>query len=83
MLTRLGKEIHPALTIEHSVGSGMINGPGGRVDPRWLTEVAAQSTYASVIRLYDVSPQLAIPTMLDRVQVALRSITPVPGHDCC
>ncbi len=82
MLTRLGKEIHPGLTIEHSVGSGMFNSPGGRVDPRWLKEVVEQVTYADVIRLYDVSPQLAIPTMLDRVQAALKSIMTVPGHDC-
>ncbi|MBN2151173.1 MAG: hypothetical protein JW839_07010 [Candidatus Lokiarchaeota archaeon] len=82
MLTRLGKEIHPALCIEHSVGSGMFNGPGGRVDPRWIKEVVAQAEYASVIRLYDVSTRLAIPTMLDRVQATLQAFAPAPGHDC-
>jgi hypothetical protein len=82
MLTRLGKEIHPALIIEHSIGTGMFNNPGGRVDPRWLKEVVEQSTYSEVIRLYDISPQLAIPTMLDRVQAALKATRRLPGHDC-
>jgi len=82
MLTRLGKEIHPALTIEHSVGTGMFNNPGGRVDPMWIKEVSEQTTYSSVVRLYDVSPQLAIPTMLDRVQSVLKATPHVPGHDC-
>ncbi|MEX2680786.1 MAG: hypothetical protein Q6373_004250 [Candidatus Sigynarchaeota archaeon] len=82
MLTRLGREIHPALIIEHSVGSSMFNNPGGRVDPKWLKEVAEQATYSSVVRLYDVSTQLAIPTMLDRVQAVLNATRRVPGHDC-
>jgi hypothetical protein len=82
MLTRLGKQIHPALVIEHSVGTGMLNNPGGRVDQRWLKEVVEQMNYSSIVRLYDISVQLAIPSMLDRVQAVLGAARQVPGHDC-
>jgi hypothetical protein len=68
--------------IEHSVGTGILNNPGGRVDPRWLKEVVEQTTYSSIVRLYDISVQLAIPTMLDRVQATLIAARRVPGHDC-
>lgn len=82
MLTRRGKEMHTGLVIEHSVGTGMFNNPGGRVDQRWLKDVVEQSTYSDIIRLYDISLQLAIPTMLDRVQAVLKAAPSIPGHDC-
>ena len=45
---------------------------GGRIDIGWVARAADQCTFSQVVRLYDISPQLAIPTMLDRIQGVLR-----------
>jgi len=73
-LTSLAREIWPQMIIEHCVQAGPLNSfPGdGRADPKFLEAAAARARYSAVLRLYDLSPQLGIPTMLERAAQVLR-----------
>jgi hypothetical protein len=79
LISRVANEHHPALAVEHSVGCGMFNPADGegRIDIGWVAHVADQCTFSQVVRLYDISPQLAIPTMLDRIQGVLKYVITV------
>jgi hypothetical protein len=84
LISRVAAEHHPGLIIEHSVGCGMFNlGDLGRVDMGWAARVVDQCTFSNVNRLYDICPQLAIPTMLDRLQGALRYAITVGEDTTC
>jgi len=81
-LTNLGKEFYPNLIIEHATLSLPFNSPqgNGRVDNTYINKCAKFLEFSSVLRLYDVSSQLSIPTMLDRVANVLKVAKPeTPG----
>ncbi len=75
MLTALAEEKAPGLIMEHGAEpvGGPFNGyPGdGRLVKRFIDIAVERLTYADVVRLYDISPQLGIATMLERAAQVL------------
>lgn len=93
MLTRLSHEVAPGLWVENGRGSGPFNDDecpwdspnfsksgsyknwdGGKA----LGTAHALLEFSDVLRTYDVSAQLSIPTTLDRVAQILNSFTTKP-----
>jgi hypothetical protein len=89
-ITRLGTELFPELIIEHGRGSGPLNddecpwdtenynGSGSFRkwdDGRILGTFVDLAGFSQVLRTYDVTQQLSIPTTLDRVAQVLRELS--------
>ncbi len=93
MLTELGRELYPALVIEHATCMGPVNAfnhPNADVRGRYMGEahVAANAkevmSFSDVFRSYDVLNALCVPTTLDRVGTLLAwSGAIVNGEDEC
>jgi len=93
MLTRLAHEEYPALWIEHGRSGSPFNDQECPYDPpgtmtgsfkQWNNGKALLFThdllnFTDVLRTYDVSAQLSIPTTLDRVAQILNSFTSKPN----
>lgn len=90
MLTRLAHEEAPGLWVEHGRGSGPFNddecpwddpnpGKTGKYknwdDGNAIKVQHAQMQFSDVLRTYDVSAQLSVPTTLDRVAQVLGSFS--------
>ena len=90
MITELSEAIAPGLIIEHSRGSGPLNdeqcpwdtdnyhatGSYRNWDDGRVLETAAEIAKVShVLRTYDITQQLSIPTTLDRVSQILYELT--------
>jgi hypothetical protein len=86
MITELAEEIAPGMTVEHSRGSGPLNdeqcpwdtdnfhGTGSYRnwdDGRALETAIEIAKVSHVLRTYDITQQLSIPTTLDRVSQVL------------
>jgi hypothetical protein len=73
MLTDMGKELYPELIIEHAFCGGPLNGdiPCGKLrfaDDRKCADGALRfAAFSEVLRSYDVTPALSVPTTLDRL----------------
>jgi hypothetical protein len=99
MISRLAAEEAPDLVIEHGVGVGPLN-DWTAWDPKWTThgtggyaawnggQILADAVellgFSDVLRTYDVTAQLSLPTTLDRVAQVLaraRSGGVVNGED--
>lgn len=82
MITGLAGEKFPGLIMEHGNASkdGPFNSyPGtGVTDPGYAEAGKAMIKYSEVMRLHDVSPQLGIPTMLDRLATILDAVKTHP-----
>ena len=82
MITSLADERFPGLIIEHGNASkdGPFNSyPGSGVADSGYSEAGkAMITYSEVMRLHDVSPQLGIPTILDRMATILDAVKTHP-----
>lgn len=70
-LIDVAKRLHPDLLLEHIQGLGPFNGPldsaSGRYGTlRWTSHQAQCLLRSDVLRSYDVSPALSLPTTLDR-----------------
>jgi len=82
MITSLADKKFPGLIMEHGNASkdGPFNSyPGsGVADPGYREAGKAMITYSEVMRLHDVSPQLGIPTMLDRMATILEAVKTHP-----
>ncbi len=82
VLNNIKDEVYPELVIEHAVCCGPLSGIGGGTNHDqsgrygdWDTipqRMAQLTEFSDVIRSYDVSTQLSIPTTIDRVQYILR-----------
>lgn len=72
MLTELAWEIHPALLIEHSIGSSPLNAP--EADGRFHDDGRVREIlkFSAVARIYDLLPPLTIAPALDRAVYFLR-----------
>lgn len=94
MLTRLSHEEAPGLWVEHGRGCGPFNDDECPYDTPnfkktglykvWDDGNALQRAhdllqFSDVLRTYDVSAQLSLPTTLDRVAQILNSFTSLPG----
>jgi hypothetical protein len=93
MLTRVGNEEAPGIWVEHGRGSGPFNddecpwddpnpGKTGKYK-NWEKGNALKRAhdllqFSDVLRTYDVSAQLSVPTTLDRVAQVLGSFTQAP-----
>ncbi len=92
-LTDLGRELYPALTIEHATCMGPLNAfehsdPAREGRFESMDGVAAHAkegvSYSQVYRSYDVLNALAVPTTLDRVASLLAwSDGYINGEDEC
>lgn len=73
-LTELSQKLYPDLKIEHAIIRLPFNSyqSDGRVESNFVKRCAKWFNFSDVLRLYDVSPQLSIPTMLDRVANVLK-----------
>ena len=71
-LTDLARKVHPQLIVEHAVGHGPFN-ETPQIGAGWVNTCCHQTTFADVVRLYDLSPQLSVPAMLDRVARVLKA----------
>ena len=82
MITSLADKKFSGLIMEHGNASkdGPFNSyPGsGVADPGYREAGKAMITYSEVMRLHDVSPQLGIPTMLDRMATILEAVKTHP-----
>lgn len=82
MITSLADKKFPGLIMEHGNASkdGPFNSyPGsGIADSGYREAGKAMITYSEVMRLHDVSPQLGIPTMLDRMATILEAVKTHP-----
>jgi len=83
MITDLAGQIAPVLVMEHGNASkdGPFNSyPGcGRVYPGYVEAGKRVIQYSEVMRLHDISPQLGIPTMLDRLACILDAVKTKPA----
>lgn len=94
MLTRLAHEEAPGLWVEHGRGSGPFNddecpwdtpkvGKTGSYkyweDGKALATAHNLLEFSDVLRTYDVSAQLSIPTTIDRVAQILNSFNSMPA----
>ncbi len=80
LLNELKGKIYPELVIEHAVIMGPLSGvndndqTGRYIDwgdrPEWTMKLMG---FSDVIRTYDVSNQLSVPTTIDRVQFILKN----------
>ena len=77
-LTALARKEYPELIVEHCAGHGPFN-ETPRVSVPWADLCKLEATFADVVRLYDISPQLGIPSMLDRVAHATEIAQAGPG----
>lgn len=67
-LTDLAQEVYPGLIIQQCVNTNPLNeGEGGRVSDNYLSDAVYMASHSDVFRVYDMTDQLKIPTMLDRV----------------
>ena len=92
-LTEIGRELYPALTIEHAVCIGPVNAHdhpdealrGRYAGMGWVAELSKEiASESQVFRSYDVLNALAIPTTLDRVAFLLAHAPGfVNGEDEC
>jgi hypothetical protein len=71
-LTDLAKKEYPDLLIEHGVGTGPFNATP-HIDTGWVNAGREQASFSEVVRLYDVTSQLGIPVMLERVAHVLKA----------
>ncbi len=73
-LSSLGKEIYPDLYIDHCATTIPLNSynGNGRVENVYVKNCVKLFAFSNIIRLYDVTPQLSIPTMLDRASNVLK-----------
>ena len=82
MITSLAEKVAPQLIMEHGNASkdGPFNSyPGcGVADTGYSEAGKAMIKYSEVMRLHDVSPQLGIPTMLDRLATILEAVKTHP-----
>jgi hypothetical protein len=90
MISRLAAEEAPDLVIEHGVGVGPLN-DWTAWDPQWTThgtggyaawnggrilaDAVELLSFSDVLRTYDVTTQLSLPTTLDRVAQVLAHAT--------
>jgi len=83
MMTDFADQFFPGLVMEHGNPSkdGPFNSyPGsGRVDPAYVEAGKRVIQYSEVMRLHDNSPQLGIPTMLDRLASILDAVKTKPA----
>ena len=82
LLSNLAIEKAPGLIVEHGVQAedGPFNewpGPG-RIEQKYMDTAAYRIQYAEVLRLYDISPQLGIPTTLERISAVLNTVKTKP-----
>jgi hypothetical protein len=71
-LTDLAAKEYPELVVEHAVSHDPFN-EIPRIDAGWVDQIVHQASFSGVVRLYDLSPQLSVPAMLDRVAWALKT----------
>jgi len=83
MMTDFADPFFPGLVMEHGNPSkdGPFNSyPGnGRVDPAYVDAGKRVIQYSEVMRLHDHSPQLGIPTMLERTTSMLDAVKTKPA----
>jgi hypothetical protein len=83
MMTRLGDENAPGIIIEYGVQAkdGPFNSyPGnGLIEQEYIETAKKRIQYSEVLRLYDISPQLGIPTTLERMSKVLEAVKTKPG----
>ena len=94
-LTHLGRELYPALVIEHATCMGPLNAfhhpdpeREGRYEYDGMGWIAAHTkegvSYSEVYRSYDVLNAMAVPTTLDRLAWLLKwAVGYVNGEDEC
>ena len=75
--TELARKEYPALIVEHMVRHDPFN-EFPQLDAGWVEKVRQQATFAQIVRLYDLSPQLSLPAMLDRVASVLAAAQAEP-----
>ncbi|HHT27482.1 MAG TPA: hypothetical protein GXZ82_09580 [Firmicutes bacterium] len=73
MLTALARQEAPELIIEHIKTIGPENAADGRAPQEFIERIAGLSAFAAVVRTYDVTAPLSIPTTLDRTTGLLAS----------
>lgn len=79
-MARLAREISPELLIEHAHCQGPFNdGPDGRWGAAEAAATVATASLSPVLRTYDVSWQLSLPTTLERVATLLQAGSTYPG----
>jgi len=83
MMTDFADQFFPGLVMEHGNPSkdGPFNSyPGsGQVYPAYVEAGKRVIQYSKVMRLHDISPQLGIPTMLDRLACILDAVKTKPA----
>lgn len=74
LMTEVGREIYPALIIEHALPQAPLNDwkDDGRLDPSAFSRGGQLLDFSAVLRTYDVTWQLSLPTTIDRVVMLLR-----------
>jgi hypothetical protein len=79
-LTEIGKKYHPNLIVEHAHCYGPFNQKDGdgTTETKFIARIRKLLEFSDTVRLYDVSPQLALPSMLDRAAKVLHSLTQTP-----
>jgi hypothetical protein len=77
-LTDLARKEHPQLIMEHAVRHGPFN-EMPKVAAGWVDACTRQAAFADIVRLYDLSPQLSVPAMLDRVARVLAAVKDKPS----
>jgi hypothetical protein len=81
-MSKLALEKAPGLIVEHGVQAedGPFNEwPGtGRIEQKYIDTAVNRIQYAEVLRLYDISPQLGIPTTLERLAAVLNAVKTKP-----
>lgn len=79
-LTKLAHREAPGLVIEHIGGAGPVNNwANGRVSQEYVDIRKELFTFSDVVRSYDVTAPLSIPTTLDRLAAVLDQVT---AEDC-
>ncbi len=68
-LSELAHECYPELVLDHSVPTIPFNSHdgNGRAESSFIKKCVKYLEFSDVLRIYDVSPQLSIPTTLDRL----------------